>query len=208
MSEIKNPQETLGPPPFFLKNPQARAYIIFGSLFSILLVADLLTKHFAALNLNLGQVVRFIPRVISITYWRNDGMAFGWFSGGTTWLIVISSIMIIAAAVFYVMYTRKEQRPLLVHIAFGFFFAGAIGNLVDRVFLGYVRDFIMFDFWPNHPIFNLADAWINLAVVMIVVYFIIDEVKNHRRKRRAKAGQLPQEGDGGGLDTQSDNERD
>ena len=57
-------------------------------------------------------------------------------------------------------------------IGFSLVLAGAIGNFVDRIMLGYVRDFIMFDFWKSFPIFNFADCCIVIGAVVMSIYFI------------------------------------
>ena len=189
-----------------------KGLIVFATWFTVLLIADLLTKHFVAANLAIGQYLAFIPRVLGITYHYNDGMAFGWFSGGRPWLIAISIVMIVGAAIFYWFHKRKP-RHILFDIAFAFFFAGALGNLVDRIFIGAVRDFLFFEFWANSFIFNLADVWLNISVVLIVVYFILlegGEYANRRRERQLgrEVGQPLEKDDGGGLDTEPNNQCD
>ena len=57
-------------------------------------------------------------------------------------------------------------------VGFGLILAGAIGNFIDRIMLGYVRDFIMFDFWHAFPIFNFADCCIVIGAVLICIQFI------------------------------------
>ena len=57
-------------------------------------------------------------------------------------------------------------------IGFALVLAGAVGNFVDRVLLGYVRDFIMFDFWKTFPIFNFADCCIVIGAVLVCIHFI------------------------------------
>jgi signal peptidase II len=57
-------------------------------------------------------------------------------------------------------------------IGFGLIIAGAIGNFIDRIMLGYVRDFIMFDFWHSFPIFNFADCCIVIGVVLVSIHYI------------------------------------
>ena len=188
-----------------------QGYIAFATFAIVLLVADLVTKHFAAIHLG-GQVMSFIPHILGLTYHRNSGMAFGWFQDGRPWLIAISIIMILGAAVFYWWHTKKP-RHMLFHVAMGFFFAGAVGNLVDRIFLGYVRDFLFFEFWANSFIFNLADAWLNIAVVLILVYVLFFEGRKNGNcgsggRRWWPFGRVSKETDGGTMDAQPDNERD
>lgn len=130
------------------------------------LVIDLITKHF------LFEVEYFnlIPNVISIaTNHGNTGAAFGMFSDSTIVLIIVSIIMIIALFIFNYFVKTKSIFYL---ISFGFIVGGAIGNLIDRLFLGYVRDFIFLDFWPTFPVFNFADTFLCIGAVMMAVFIL------------------------------------
>jgi len=149
----------------------------------VLLTADLLSKHFIAAAYNLGDSFRIIPGFIGGHYTRNDGMAFGWFSGGRWWLIGISILILVIGMIAYLLHTKffRKKKHWLMHAGAALFLAGALGNLVDRIFLGYVRDFIRFDFWSGFPIFNLADVFINISVIVIIIYIIfIDRGNNDK----------------------------
>jgi signal peptidase II len=67
-------------------------------------------------------------------------------------------------------------------IGFGLILAGAIGNFVDRIAFGYVRDFIMFDFWKTFPIFNFADCCIVIGCILVCVYFLFLSSDNKSEK--------------------------
>ncbi len=138
--------------------------IIFTILF--VLVADLTTKHFL-FNV---EYFNLIPNVISIaTNGGNTGAAWGIFSGKTILLIVISVLMIIALFVFNFFVKNKS---IFYCLSFGFIIGGAIGNLVDRIWLNYVRDFIFLDFMPSFPIFNLADSFLCVGAFMLAIYIL------------------------------------
>ena len=130
------------------------------------LVADLVTKHF------LFDVKYFnlIPNVISIaTNGGNTGAAWGIFSGKILGLIIASVLMIAALFVFNHFVKNKNTFYCL---SFGFVIGGAVGNLIDRIWLNYVRDFIFLDFFPTFPIFNLADSFLCVGAVMLAVYIL------------------------------------
>jgi len=137
---------------------------------------------------------------MSIHYHQNRGVAFGWLYGSQALIISLTSIMIIASTIFYIIYrhrkiakpskyiqSTKHQRHMkrFLDTAFALFLAGALGNLVDRIFLGYVRDFIRLDFL-NFPIFNLADVFINVGVILLVTYFIIEFIKDWKKESKSK----------------------
>ena len=132
----------------------------------IVLVVDLTTKHF----LFKVEYFNLIPNVISVaTNGGNEGAAWGIFSGKKLFLILISLIMIGALFV-YNHFVKKKNW--LYCISFGLVVGGAVGNLVDRIFLGYVRDFIFLDFWPTFPIFNMADSFLCIGAVLLCIYII------------------------------------
>ena len=97
----------------------------------------------------------------------NTGAAWGMFSGKTLWLVIVSVLMIVALFAYNHFVKRKNT---FYCIAFGFIIGGAIGNLVDRIWLNYVRDFIFLDFWPTFPVFNLADSFLCVGAVMLAIF--------------------------------------
>ena len=138
------------------------------------LVIDLVTKHF------LFDVKYFnlIPNVISVaTNGGNDGAAWGILSGKRLTLIIVASIMLVALFIFNYFVKNKNTIYLL---GFSFIVGGAIGNIVDRIMLGYVRDFIMFDFMPNFPTFNMADSFLCIGCAFMVVYILFFSSKKEK----------------------------
>ena len=138
------------------------------SIFSIVcvLVVDLTTKHF----LFDVQYINLIPNFISIaTNGGNTGAAWGMFSGNTIGLIVVSCILIVALFIFNHFIKGKN---VFYSISFGFIVGGAFGNLVDRIALGYVRDFIFLDFFPSFPVFNMADSFLCVGAVMMAIFIL------------------------------------
>lgn len=130
------------------------------------LVVDLTTKHFL-FNVDYFNL---IPNVVSVaSNGGNTGAAWGVLSGKTSTLILTSIIMIIALLIFNFYVKNKSTFYCL---AFGFILGGAIGNLFDRVAFQFVRDFIYLDFFPNFPIFNLADSFLCVGAVMLAVHIL------------------------------------
>lgn len=99
-----------------------------------------------------------------IQYAENTGAAFGMMLGFGWLFIAVSILVLIAVTCFYL----KENNELM-KTAFALILAGTSGNLIDRIFLGYVRDFIAISIWPN---FNIADS-LNVIGALILIYAII-----------------------------------
>ena len=141
----------------------------------IVLVIDLITKHF----LFDVEYFNLIPNCVSIaTNGGNTGAAWGIMSGEILTLIIISFIMLIALFIYNHFVKNKN---LFYCLGFGFMVGGALGNLVDRVFLGYVRDFIFLDFWPTFPVFNVADSFLCVGTLMMAIFIIFGNEKGKNK---------------------------
>lgn len=144
-------------------------FIVAAVVFGI----DRLTKVAALEVLKLGRPVKAIPGVLHITLVLNDGAAFGLFKGGAALFSLISLAVIIAIAA-YLIKNRPFERS--ISIGFGLIMGGAFGNLVDRVTLGKVIDFIDFGIWP---VFNIADSCITIGAAILVFSML---AKSSKRK--------------------------
>lgn len=127
----------------------------------VVVILDQWTKWLAFRSLSPGESVSILPGV-SLGHTENDGIAFGAFAG-RPWIVY--SLMAIALTVLIIFYLRNRNRPGL-WLATGLLLGGAIGNAIDRISLGYVRDFIEF---PHFPSFNLADTAITFGVIVLVL---------------------------------------
>ncbi len=152
-------------------------YFTFGIIFCVLLVIDMVTKHVAE---GLTEKVMVIKGIFSFIYVENTGMAFGLFSNNGTILIIMTLLFIIM--LLYV-YFSHHTKNYLYHISFALIICGGIGNFIDRVSYGYVRDFINLEFM-SFPVFNLADTFITIGVVLMVVYMIYIVIKLRKRAKK------------------------
>lgn len=159
---------------------------------AIILVADLLTKQAAWDYLNTqGVKDDFIPGLINLVMVENRGAGFGIFQGKTVALTVITFILVIAIAI-YLFFALKETEWLRISLVF--VVGGGIGNIVDRIALGYVRDFLQFAFWEQFPVFNIADSFVTVGAFMLIVVLIVMLVKEGKKnqkefeKQQAKVG--------------------
>ena len=128
--------------------------IIFANL---LIILDQLTKYFARTKLQTS--LPLIKNIFHLTPTTNTGIVFGLFQNAN--LFFIFTTIIIITLMFYFFKYFKEQK-----ITFTFIIAGAFSNLIDRIFLGHVFDFIDFRIWP---IFNLADAFISISIIYLII---------------------------------------
>ena len=125
-------------------------------LFIGLLFLDQITKF-----IFFEKEINLIGNILRIDFTTNTGVAFGIFSG-LNWLWVIISL--VAAILVWILFKKYLLSVVLIEV-------GIIGNLIDRIFFGYVRDFIGIYVWPN---FNVADAC-NTIGVLILAYYLIKE---------------------------------
>lgn len=129
-------------------------------------VLDLITKRLAA-SAFVDERVTVIPGVLWLTYTENYGAAFSMFQDAGVFLSIAA-----VTAIVIVLYSLREERPLIETIAFGLVGGGAAGNLIDRIARGEgltdggVIDWIQL---PNFPVFNVADSSITIAVVLLLV---------------------------------------
>ena len=129
----------------------------------IILLLDQITKLIVQ-TYDIHQSV--IGSFFKLDYAENDGIAWSMLSGHNI-LIIISSLVLILV-IYKLMYSFKTNK--LTNFSFGLLFGGVLGNLVDRVFYSYVRDFLSFKIFSyNYPIFNIADMAIVIGVFLLVI---------------------------------------
>ena len=144
---------------------------------------DQLTKWLAVVNLQGKPSFPLWPEVFHFTYAENTGMAFGMLKDHRWVFMVFSTIAIIGLAV-YLFRFRPESRWLQVSMAF--IIGGGIGNMIDRIFLGYVVDFLDFTL-INFAVFNVADSFVCIGAGMMIVYLVIDLVREIKLEKAKKA---------------------
>lgn len=157
-------------------------FAVMMAIFVAVLALDLVTKYVFDAKLDVGETITVIPKVINFSMVHNFGAAWGMLAGKQVFLIVLT---IIFMAIFVWYYIKEKNKTWLLNICFGFILAGCVGNLFDRLFFGYVRDMIQFDFWKSFPVFNFADVALCVGLVLFVVYLIVYYVK------AAKNGKKP-----------------
>jgi len=148
---------------------------IFYFLFIlILLTADQLTKVIVAQKIPFLNSKSVIPGFFNLTHIRNRGAIFGFFSQSGSQLIYVmltlASLVALVFVVFYFFKTPTSERLMIISLSL--ILAGALGNLIDRIFRGYVVDFLDFYVKKWHwPSFNIADASITIGAIFIIFIF-------------------------------------
>lgn len=149
---------------------RSRLCLLFYGLFAVLIVAaDQITKLLVLDRIALHGNVKAIPGVFHLTYVQNTGAAFSSFQG-MRWLFV--GIFLVLTVVLLVEYFKKPM-PFTVFDRFclAAIYGGALGNVIDRVRLGYVVDMICTDFM-DFPVFNIADCFITCGSLLLLVHLI------------------------------------
>lgn len=148
----------------------------------VILLADLLSKKYAWEYLDTyGYKDNIIPGLFNLIMVRNEGAGFGIFQGKTVALTVVTFIVVIALTI-YLVFALKESEWLRISLVF--IIGGGIGNIVDRIALGYVRDFIQFAFWEDFPTFNVADSFVTIGAFMLIIVLIVMLVKEGKKNQK------------------------
>ena len=153
----------------------ALAAIAFSAI-----AADQLTKHIVSSQLALDDGAHVLGP-FWIHHVRNSGIAFGFFSQATAVVIVLTGL---AVAWMLVFFARSGSRHPILPVALGLVIGGSTSNLLDRVRLGYVTDFLDLRWWPA---FNLADSFIVIGVLVLLATLVLAEREPRRPVRDATA---------------------
>ena len=154
-------------------------YALCAALSLALLGLDQWVKHYVTVNIPLGDAQPFLPGLVELRTVHNYGAAWSSFSG-SRWLLVGVTCAIVAAVAAVLL--RRDVRHPLGLAAGTLIIAGGIGNIVDRVRLGYVVDMFHFQFWPSYPTFNVADVCIVSGAILGAIYYVLLYEKHDRRK--------------------------
>lgn len=152
------------------------AVIADAVAFLILVAADLYTKLLAAAWLKDKHPIVLWDGVLELRYLENRGAAFGMFRD-QKWFFVFIATVISIAIVYVIVHIPPSKRYIPVHICLTLIVSGAVGNMVDRVYLGYVRDFIYFSI-IDFPIFNFADICVSVGTVILVLLILFKYREN------------------------------
>lgn len=136
----------------------------------LLILLDQVTKLLALQNLIGQNPVTLIPDVFQLLYVENRGAAFGILQN-RQWVFLIITVIVLAALVWALPKIPQERHFLPLTLCLCFIGAGAVGNMIDRIFRGYVVDFFYFKL-IDFPVFNVADIYVTTAAVILIVLIV------------------------------------
>lgn len=149
--------------------------ILFWVLTVLFIVIDQITKSAVQANISEGELIKAMTLgdtdILSFSFHKNTGAAFSSFEGKTVALAAVTSVAMVLITIYF--HRIKHKHPLMT-VSYAMIIGGGIGNFIDRVFAGYVTDFI--HLFPFSFIFNFADICVVIgAIVLVLYYMFIDE---------------------------------
>jgi signal peptidase II len=154
-----------------------KPYIIAFFFFMI----DLFSKQIIDKLMSVGESIKVINNFFYITYTHNKGAAWSILEDQRILLLIISAI----ALYLINMFMNKEKLNKVDSLAYGMIIGGIVGNLIDRVIRGYVIDFIHFKFFGyDYPVFNLADTFIVVGIIILMIITVRKEYHERSKSRR------------------------
>ncbi len=161
------------------------SYILAVICGVLVLIADQISKYYIISNFNIGDSCGFLNGFIDIIYINNKGGAWGIFEGKTWTLLSITAFLMIVCLVVLIKYGKKSK---LFFWSVNLILFGGLGNMIDRIFRdGNVVDFLHFEFFPQFPIFNIADCVVVCGGGLLIIYFLYDIILERKSKKSAIA---------------------
>lgn len=167
--------------PLSKKQILCKIVAVFTLVFAI--AFDFITKKIVVANMDLFEEIPLINGVFHWKYIQNRGAAFGMLADRREVFLVISTVAIIGMAV-YLLFTRCDRMWWM--IAVGMLVGGGIGNMIDRIALGYVVDF-MYVALIDFAVFNIADCFVCIGVGLLMYLSILDIVRDYKKEKAEKA---------------------
>ena len=157
-----------------------KSYSVLIPTAGVIIALDQWTKSIVRQNLNLGEMwmpLEWLSPYARIVHWYNTGVAFGMFQDKN----FLFSILALAISVFLIIfYPKLTEDDWFLRIALGMQLGGSLGNLIDRISIGHVTDFISIG---NFPVFNIADASISVGVAVMIMGLWFEDRKEKQKKK-------------------------
>jgi signal peptidase II len=154
---------------------QSSQWLALAAVVAAAVAADQLTKQLVSSQLALGDEIK-VAGPFSIHHVQNSGIAFGLFASATP---LVTALTAFAVGWMLVFFARAGARHPVLPIALGLLIGGSASNLVDRIRLGHVTDFLDLRFWPA---FNLADTFIVVGVAILLAALVVNDGGLRRRR--------------------------
>ena len=161
-------------------------------LIAILVILDQVFKFMVTQNIRPQAVMPVIAGFFSLTYFKNSGGAFSFLAENGWGIFLLSGIsVIVSILLLYALYRLRSRHVFWIRFAITLLVSGTIGNMIDRIRVGSVVDFLMFQFGSyTFPIFNLADMCIVCGSILLAIFLIFDK-KLFRTKEDSAEVSLP-----------------
>ncbi|MGD8814052.1 MAG: signal peptidase II [Anaerolineales bacterium] len=167
-------------------------YLVLLGIAGAIVALDQWTKYLVRTRLDFGEAWSpwdWLMPYARIVHWNNTGAAFGLFPAGGVIFTVVA--VLVAAAILYY-YPQVPRSQIGVRIALPMQLAGALGNLIDRLSIGTVTDFVSLGAFP---VFNVADASISIGVAVLVVFMWLEDRRTRKTKDAQEAKDDPDDGE-------------
>lgn len=161
-------------------------FLVPLSLF-LLVGLDQWVKYWAETALRAMGDMELWPGVFHLAYVENRGAAFGMMQG-QQWFFIIVTVVVLAGVLWYWKHIPSNKAGLWMKVALVLVMSGAIGNLIDRVWLNYVRDmfyFILIDF----PVFNIADICVVVGVILLIPIILFGDIEQEDTQEKKTANE-------------------
>lgn len=152
-----------------IRNVLMNVYFLISAV--CVLILDQVTKYIIIEKLPISSEIEVIRGFFYITHIKNTGAAFGLFQDSTRTLTIISFVAIVLIIILKII---LKLNYAFYNVSLGFILGGALGNLIDRYFVGEVTDFLNFTFWP---VFNIADSFIIIGFCLIIIIMLREYFK-------------------------------
>lgn len=152
-------------------------------ILALLVIIDQLIKIIMEVWLKPVSHCGVVNGFFGFTYLQNRGAAFGVMQNGTVVLSIITAV-VIAVGLYFLLSKRIKSK--VEYVSIGLIISGGLGNLIDRIFRGYVVDFIDVEFM-NFPIFNFADCLVTVGAGILIVYLIYTLINESKKEKAAKS---------------------
>ena len=158
--------------------------MLYAIIAAAVIVLDQYFKYWITTNISYGMDMAFLPGILHLTNVNNTGAAFS-FLRDSTWLLIVITFVFIVALIVYLI---KGKQTVASRICIAAVIGGAVGNFIDRVRLGYVVDMFEVEFM-HYAIFNVADCFIVVGVIVFCILFIFSEAKAEKALKAQKDGE-------------------
>ncbi len=153
-----------------MQGEKKKSIILCCVLVILIIALDQGTKQLIIHNYALGEGTPVIKDVFEILHINNTGSAWGMLSG-KTWLLTVFSVVMVGLLLYVLKNVLTDRHYLPIRIIISCVLGGAIGNMIDRIRLGYVTDFLYIKL-INFPVFNVADIFVTIPVILLIIFMI------------------------------------